>query len=130
RDDLFLQLLVFALLRGRERIRFQAQLDILLLQAAQALVFARHRVEGLEHLRLQLGLDRGERERILELVLLHVRFGGGFGRILLLAVPVRGGLRLERRRGRRRARRRSLAREIAVLRRRRAVGIRGRHVVR
>src|SRR5205809_5163664 len=40
--------------------------------AAQLLVLGRDLVEGLDHLRLQLGLDGGERHLVLELVVVHV----------------------------------------------------------
>ena len=105
-DDLFLQLLVLALLRRRQRGALQAELDVLLLQAAQLLEVVGDVVEGLDHLRLELGLDGGERQRILHVVFVVIALGRGLGRILLLAVG--GGLarRLERRRGGRRGRRR------------------------
>ena len=70
----------------RQRLVLQPVLDVLLLQAAQLLVLVGDLVEGLDHLRLQLGLDGRERHRVLELVVVHVGFGGGLGRILLLAV--------------------------------------------
>ena len=59
--------------------------DVLLLQAAQLLVVVGDLVEGLDHLRLQLGLDGRERHLVLELVVVHVGFGGGLARVLLLA---------------------------------------------
>src|SRR5579883_669922 len=102
-DDLLFQLLVLALLRGRERGALEAELDVLLLQPAQALVLARHRVEGLQHLRLELGLDRGERERVLHVVLVHLAFAGGRCAVALLPA-VHLVLRLERGRGGRRRR--------------------------
>ena len=71
---------------GDSEFVLQAQFDVLLLQLAQPLVFVGDGVEGFQHLRLQLGLDRGKRHRVLELVVLHVGFGGEFGRVLLLAV--------------------------------------------
>ena len=46
-DDLFLQLLVLALLRRRERLIAQPVLDVLILEAAQPLVFVGDGVEGL-----------------------------------------------------------------------------------
>ena len=103
-DDLFLQLLVFALLRRRQRVVLQAEFDVLLLQAAQPLEAVGDVVEGLDHLRLQLGLDRGERQRVLHVVFVVVALGGGFGRILLLFAL--GAGRLERRGGGGRRRRR------------------------
>src|SRR5207237_6869091 len=99
-DDFVLQLLVFALLRGRQRFALQLVRDVLLLQAAQLLVFGSDLVEGLDHLRLQLGLDGGERHLVFELVVVHVAFGGGLGRILLFRV------RTARRRGEEGGRRR------------------------
>ena len=67
-DDLVLELLVVALLRGRERLVLQPVLDVLILQPAQLLVVVGDAVEGLEHLRLELGLHRRERERVLDIV--------------------------------------------------------------
>ncbi len=46
--------------------------DVLFPQAAQLPVFVRDRVEGFEHLRLEQGLDRRERERVL---VIHVVVG-------------------------------------------------------
>ena len=89
-DDVVLELLVAALLRGRERIVAQLVLDVLVLQAAQPLVGVGDVVEGLDHLGLELGLDGGERERILHVVVVEIAFGGR---------------RLERGRGRGRGRR-------------------------
>ena len=72
-----------------ERRSCRRNLDVLLLQAAQLLEAVGDVVEGLDHLRLELGLDRGERERILHVVFVVVAFGGGLGRILrLLAVGI------------------------------------------
>ena len=62
----------------------QAEFDVLLLQAAQALEAVGDVVEGLDHLRLELGLDRGERQRILHVVFVVIALGGGLGRILRL----------------------------------------------
>ena len=45
-------------------------------------------VEGLDHLRLQLGLDGGERQRILHLVFVVIALGGGLARILRLLFAV------------------------------------------
>ena len=39
-------------------------------------------VEGLDHLRLQLGLDGGERKRILHIVFVVIALGSGLARIL------------------------------------------------
>src|SRR5207248_10115271 len=101
-DDFVLQLLVLALLRGRQRLALQLVGDILFLKAAQLLVFGGDLVERLDHLRLQLGLDGRKRHLVFELVVIHVAFGGGFGRILLLGVRTARGRGTERRRGRRR----------------------------
>src|SRR5258708_6424777 len=60
-DDLVLELLVAALLRGRERIVAQLVLDVLVLQAAQPFVGIGDIVKRLEYLGLELGLDGGER---------------------------------------------------------------------
>ena len=75
-DDLFLELLVLALLRGRERLALELELDVLVLQAAQPLVGVGDGVEGLEHLGLELGLDGGEREPILHIVVVEVALAG------------------------------------------------------
>ena len=83
-DDLVLELLVLALLRRRERLVLELVLDVLVLQAAQPLVAVGDRVEGLQHLRLELGLDRGERERALHVVVVAI----GCALRLLLAVGV------------------------------------------
>src|SRR6185437_3641957 len=101
-DDLFLQLFIFALLRRRQRGVLQAEFDILLLQAAQALERIRDGVEGLDHLRLQLGLDGGERQRILHIVFVVIALGGGLARILRFGLFAVSARRLERRRGGRR----------------------------
>ena len=68
--------------------------DVLLLQAPQLLVVVGDLVEGFDHLRLQLGLDRGERHLVFELVVVvHVGFGGGFRGILLAFRVAGSGLR-------------------------------------
>ena len=71
-DDLFLELLVLALLGRRQRRALELELDVLVLQAAQALVGIRDVVEGLQHLGLELGLDGGERHRAFEIVLVEI----------------------------------------------------------
>ena len=71
-DDLFLELLVLALLGGRERRVLQLGLDVLVLQPAQLLVGVGDAVEGLEHLRLQLGFHGRQGD-----VVLHVVFRRG-----------------------------------------------------
>ena len=105
-DDLFLELLVFALLRRRQRGVLQAEFDVLLLQAAQPLEGVGDGVEGLDHFRFELGFDRRHGERILHVVFVIVVRSRGLGRILRLFAV--GGLarRLERRSGRRRGGRR------------------------
>src|SRR5499433_532962 len=75
-DDVVLELLVFALLRGRERIVAQLVLDVLVLQPAQPLVGVGNVVEGLDHLGLELGLDGGKRERVLHIVVVEIAFAG------------------------------------------------------
>ena len=98
-------------------------------RAAQALERVRDRVEGLDHLRLELGLDGGERKRILHVVFVVIALGRGLARILLLAVPG-GGItrRLEWRGGRRRRgrRRRLHDLEMRCAGNRRADGLRNR----
>ena len=108
-DDFVLQLLVFALLRRRQRLVLQLVGNVLLLQAAQLLVVVGDLVEGLDHLRLQLGLDGGERHLVFELVVVHVAFGGGLSRILF-GFGSGGGRGAERGRRRRRGGRRDMRR--------------------
>src|SRR6516165_3647084 len=111
-DDLLLELLVAALLRRRERIVAQLVLNVLVLQAAQPLVAVGDLVEGLQHLRLELGLDGGERQRILYVVVVELGFAGrrrlAVGGLALLVIGAFGRSSLERRgaggRGRRRRR--------------------------
>ena len=67
-DDLFLERLVFALLRRRQRLVLELVLDVLVLQPAQLLIGVGDAVEGLEHLRLQFGFHRRERHGILHIV--------------------------------------------------------------
>ena len=71
-DDVVLELLVAALLRGRERGVLELELDVLVLQAAQPLVGVGDVVEGLQHLGLELGLDGGKRERVLHVVVVEI----------------------------------------------------------
>ena len=99
-DDLFLELLVLALLRGRERVALAAGSRCPGPAAgAAACRSSAIVVEGLEHLRLELGLDRGERQRILHVVVVEVGFAGGAPRLASPSSPSarRGRLRLERR---------------------------------
>ena len=134
-DDVVLELLVAALLRGRERIVAQLVLDVLVLQAAQPLVGIGDVVEGLDHLGLELGLDRGERKRILHVVVVEIAFiRRRLAALGFLAVGTLGR-RLERSGARRRGRGRRGLRQAAGsrcradrLRDRLAVGPdRGRH---
>jgi hypothetical protein len=80
--------------------------DVLLLQPPQFLVVVGDLVEGLHHLRLQLGFDGRKRHLVFELVVVHVGFGRGLGRILFL--QLRLGRGAERRRRRRRCRGRDM----------------------
>ena len=89
---------------GDSDLALQLVGDILLLQAAQLLVLGGDLVEGLDHLRLQLGLDGGERHLVFELVVVHVAFGGGLGRILFLRLATGRGRGRGAERGRRRRR--------------------------
>jgi hypothetical protein len=92
-----------ALLRGRERIVAQLVLDVLVLQAAQPLVSVGNVVEGLDHLGLELGLDGGERERVLHIVVVdEIRFARRGLAALALFPVIALGRSLERggRRGR------------------------------
>ena len=49
----------------------------LILQAAQPLVGVGDVVEGLQHLRLELSLDRGKRERVLHILFVELALPGG-----------------------------------------------------
>src|SRR5689334_374725 len=95
-DDLFLELLVLALLRRRQRVALEAERNVLVLQPAQALVLARHLVEGLEHLGLELGLDRGQGERTLHIVFVEVGFRHALRLVLAILVGTGTRRRLER----------------------------------
>ncbi len=69
----------------------QLALDVVLLQAAQPLERVGDVVEGLQHLGLELGLDRGKRHRVLEIVLVEVGVGDrGFlaGLLAVAAAPL------------------------------------------
>ena len=98
RDDLVLELLVAALLGGRERRVLQLELDVLVLQAAELLVEVGDAVEGLDHLRLELGLHRGERQGVLVIVLVVLLGGdaGALGLDLVDLLAVGGGERRRR----------------------------------
>ena len=67
-DDIVPDLLVAALLRGRERFVVQLVVNVLVLQAAQPFVGVGDVVERLDDPGLELGLDGAERERILYVV--------------------------------------------------------------
>ncbi len=89
-DDLVAELVVGLLLLAIELLARHLHLDLLVLQLAQLLVGAGDVVEGLEHLRLELGLHGGKRERVVEVVLvLHLAFGARLA--VLGAVGGRGG---------------------------------------
>ena len=66
-DDLVLELLVLRSWAARAS-RLELVVDVLVLQAAQPLVGIGDGVEGLQHLGLELGFDRGERVAILHIV--------------------------------------------------------------
>ena len=105
-DDLVLQLLILAFLRGRERQPFELELDVLVLQPAQPLVGVGDGVEGLDHLGLELRLDCGDREPILHIVVVvEVALADRAVGCRLLAVGAFAG-RLERGGGGRRSGRR------------------------
>jgi len=94
-DDLLFQPLVFALLRGEKRGAAEPELDILLLQTAQSLIGVGDVVECFEHLGLELGLDRGERKRVLHFVFVEIALGERLaGRRLLTFGACAGGLEL------------------------------------
>ena len=61
---------------GESVVALELELDVLVLQAAQPLVGVGDVVEGLDHLGLELGLDRGERQRILHVVVVEVALAG------------------------------------------------------
>src|SRR5262249_12320006 len=93
---LVLELLVAAFLRRRERIVAQLVLDVLVLQAAQPLVGVGNIVEGLDHLWLELGLDGGERQRVLHIVVVEIALAGR-ALVALAILPVAAlGRALER----------------------------------
>ena len=123
-NDFFLELLVFALLRRRQRLVLELELDVLILQAAQPLVGISNGVEGLQHLGLQLRFDRGQRERVLEIVVIHLayadrRLAGGFAILVVALGNKRGGCsRSGRWRGHLRRLRRRARHDGAILARR------------
>ena len=67
--DGLLEILVFALLRRRQRFAAEAILDVLILQATKLLIGIGDAVEGLENLRLQLRFHGRKRHGILHVVL-------------------------------------------------------------
>ena len=81
---------------GDSELVVQLVVDVLVLQSAQAFERIGDSVEGLQHLGLELGLDGGERHRVLEIVLVQVAFAERAFLGLLLAVAVHR-LRLEQR---------------------------------
>src|SRR5215472_4924353 len=120
-DDVVLELLVFALLRGRQRAALEPERDVLVLQAAQPLVLAGDVVEGLDHLGLELGLNGGKRERVLHIVVIEIAFAGrGLAALAVLAVGALGRALERRRAGGRRRRRRGLRQHRGTGNRRRA----------
>ena len=89
-DELVLQLLVAALLAGRQRAGGgQPVLDLLVLQLAQLLVGVGDDVEGLHDLRAQLGFHGGERQARLVLVVLFLfqaaRVAADIGDVVVVA---------------------------------------------
>ena len=64
----FLQRLVLALLRGRQRLVLETVLDVLLLKPAQLLIGVGDAVERLQHFGLEFRLHRGERNGVLHIV--------------------------------------------------------------
>ncbi len=94
-DDFLLQRLVFALLGRRQRLVLELVLDVLVLQPAQLLVGVGDAVERLQHLGLELGLHRGKRDGVFQIVLVVEPFGRG-GRFAVEAL----GRRLRRGGGR------------------------------
>ena len=89
-DELFLQLLVAALLARRQRAGGrQPVLDLLVLQLAQLLVGVGDDVEGLHDLRAKLGFHRGQRQARLVLVVLFLfqaaHVGADIGDVVVVA---------------------------------------------
>ena len=68
-DNVFLELPRLALLRRRQRLVLELALDVELLQPAQPLELVGDVVEDHQHLGLELGLDRGQRQRVFGIVL-------------------------------------------------------------
>src|SRR5262245_3907645 len=81
-DDLVAQLVVATLLRAIELLAHHLHLNLLVVQLAQPLVGGGNVVEGLEHLRLELGLHGGERQGVLVLILVvELAFNAAFANI-------------------------------------------------
>src|SRR5262249_55503813 len=93
-DDLVTQLIVATLLRAIEPLARHLHLNFLILQLAQLLVRGGNVVEGLEHFRLELGLDGGEGEGILVLILVVEL---AFNAALAAICGINGGLSGDRR---------------------------------
>src|SRR5262245_60021476 len=82
-DELVAQLVVATLLRAIELLARQLHLNLLVVQLAQSLVRGGNVVEGLEHLRLELGLHGGDRQGVLVLILVvELAFNAAFAAIL------------------------------------------------
>ena len=77
RDNVVLELLVAAFLRGRERGVLEPEFDVLVLQPAQPLVGIGHIIEGFDNLWLELSLDGSKRERVFQVIVVKL---GLFGR--------------------------------------------------
>ena len=76
-DDLVFELLIFTLLRGRQRVVLQLRLDVLLLQSAQLFIGRSDAVEGFKHLRLQFRFHSRKRDIVLEIVVVEFAFRNG-----------------------------------------------------
>src|SRR5262245_31417444 len=93
-DDLVAQLVVATLLRAIELLARHLHLNLFIVQLAQPLVRGGNVVEGLEHLRLELGLHGGERQGALVLILVvELAFNAAFAAILGTDGGVSGGSR-------------------------------------
>ena len=68
-DDLVLQFLAPALLRRRERPPVEPELNLLVLHPAQPLVRASDGIEGLDDLGFELGLNCGDGQPILHIII-------------------------------------------------------------
>ena len=84
-------------MRAIELLASHLHLDLLILQLAQLLVRGGNVVEGLEHLRLELGLHGGERDSILVLILVvELAVNAAFAAILGADGGISGGRRWRR----------------------------------